>query len=168
MAGNDGDGGDESMVAAWAEQVHWDMFRIASAVRRREYAQASEKSELTLTQCSILYALRAGPIRLGDLATHEGVRAPTMTIAISRLEGLGMVTRRRDPGDKRLLWIEATPKGLHAQRMAVARTVDEILAVFSADELRLLHEALGPLERLAMVAERVRVDDDAPVTSDAT
>jgi DNA-binding MarR family transcriptional regulator len=150
----DSDDMDACRFADLAEHVHWTMFRIAAAIRRREYADASD-DDLTLTQCSIIYVLRRdGATRLSDLAAHEGVRAPTMTIAISRLEKLGMVKRKRDPADKRVLWVEATTKGLVAQRNAVAQTVDGMRRTLSTAELRALQAAMEPLERLALAAER--------------
>ncbi|MCP9276905.1 MarR family winged helix-turn-helix transcriptional regulator [Mycolicibacterium arenosum] len=144
---------DDSGVAELAESLHWQMFRIASAIRRREYAGTSE-SDLSLTQCSILYALRtAGPIRLSDLAAHEGVRAPTMTLAVSRLEKRGMVRRRRDPVDKRGLWVEATSEGIDAQRAAVSHLIAAMQSTLTVDELEALQVAMTPLERFAVVVE---------------
>ena len=146
------DPGDLSS-AELAEKLHWEMFRIASAIRRREYADSSD-SELSLTQCSILYTLRQhGRQRLTDLAAHEGVRAPTMAKAIGRLELLGFVKRERDVADKRNHWVEATPLGKSAQREAVAQTVDGMQAMLSEDELQALRVAMKPLGLLADVLE---------------
>jgi DNA-binding MarR family transcriptional regulator len=146
----DVDGSADPELAELAESVHWSMFRIASAFRRREYARIPD--DLTMTQCSILYALReGGRTRLTDLAAKEGVRAPTMTMAITRLESLGLVRRQRDEADGRVLWIEATSQGVDAQRAAVAQTVDGILTMLNEAELQALRAALQPLKRLATV-----------------
>jgi len=40
--------------------------------------------------------LDRGPIRMTDLAAHERVRTPTTTVAIRRLEKIGLVKRSRD------------------------------------------------------------------------
>jgi DNA-binding MarR family transcriptional regulator len=143
---------DSVLAVEMAEQLHWQVFRIASAIRRREYAGVPE-GELSMTQCSILYALGRGPTRLGELASREGVSAPTMTTAISRLEKLGMVERRRDPLDKRGLWIEATSAGNAARRTAIEQTLSQIKESLSTEEVQSLVAALGPLERLAAAIE---------------
>jgi DNA-binding MarR family transcriptional regulator len=150
------DSGDDLDVAVLAEKLHWNLFRITSAMRRREYFPDDEQ-ELTLTQYSVLYALREdGRCRITDLAAHEGVRAPTMTRTITRLESRGMVTRSRDFSDKRIIWIEATPRGLRALQTAIAETVGGIGAILSITDLQTLQAALPPLERIAsVVADRV-------------
>ena len=63
-----------------------------------------------------------GPIRMTDLAAHERVRTPTTTVAIRRLEKLGLVKRSRDPSDLRAVLVDITPKGL-SQR-AIPRSSD--------------------------------------------
>jgi DNA-binding MarR family transcriptional regulator len=144
---------DAASGTEMAEKLHWHMFRIASAIRRREYAGVPE-GELSLTQCSILYALgERGPTRLGELASREGVSAPTMTSAISRLEKLGMVRRRRDRIDKRGLWIEATDAGHMARQSAIGQTLSQIQQSLSIEEMQGLLAALGPLGRLAAAIE---------------
>ncbi|MGA8113623.1 MAG: MarR family transcriptional regulator, partial [Actinocatenispora sp.] len=42
-----------------------------------------------------------GPLRPGDLAGREGVRAPTMTRVVAALEAAGYVVREADPADGR-------------------------------------------------------------------
>ncbi|HEY3709646.1 MAG TPA: MarR family transcriptional regulator [Amycolatopsis sp.] len=74
---------------------------------RRETPQA-----LTLTQGSVLAELvGGGPSRMSRLARLEGVRMPSMTDVVGRLERLGMVSRRPDPDDGRAVLVEATGEG---------------------------------------------------------
>ena len=62
--------------------------------------------DLTLAQLSILVTLLdKGPIRMTDLAAHERVRTPTTTVAIRRLEKVGLVKRSRDPSDLRAVLV---------------------------------------------------------------
>ena len=56
-----------------------------------------------------------------DLAAHERVRTPTTTVAIRRLEKLGLVKRSRDPSDLRAVLVEVTPRGLVQHREAWPR-----------------------------------------------
>ncbi|CQD03083.1 transcriptional regulatory protein [Mycolicibacterium conceptionense] len=46
-----------------------------------------------------------------ELAARERVRTPTTTVAIRRLEKLGLVKRSRDPSDLRAVLVEVTPRG---------------------------------------------------------
>ena len=55
-----------------------------------------------------------------ELAAHERVRTPTTTVAIRRLEKLGLVKRSRDPSDLRAVLVDITPKGLVQHRESLA------------------------------------------------
>ena len=97
---------------------------------RRGDANRGTAGDLTLAQLSILLTLlEQGPIRMTDLAAHERVRTPTTTVAIRRLEKLGLVKRSRDPSDLRAVLVDITPRGpgpapesLAARRAALAAT----------------------------------------------
>jgi DNA-binding MarR family transcriptional regulator len=87
-----------------------------------------------------------------ELAAHERVRTPTTTVAIRRLEKLGLVKRSRDPSDLRAVLVDITPKGLsqHRESLAARRAqLATLLAKLSPEDLETLTKALGPLERLA-------------------
>lgn len=133
-----------------AQQLHWQLFRIMSTMRRNEYDRTSGGS-LTLTQCSLLNLLTdRGRIRMTDLATAAQVAPPTMTRAVRRLADIGMCRRFRDPADHRIVWVEITSKGLDAQRDAIADMDEAISAALTPAEIDALHTALLPLERLAV------------------
>ena len=55
-----------------------------------------------------------------ELAAHERVRTPTTTVAIRRLEKLGLVKRSRDPSDLRAVLVDVTPRGLFQHRESLA------------------------------------------------
>ncbi len=87
-----------------------------------------------------------------ELAAHERVRTPTTTVAIRRLEKLGLVKRSRDPSDLRAVLVDITPKGLaqHREALAARRAqLAKLLAKLSPEDLETLTKALAPLERLA-------------------
>jgi DNA-binding MarR family transcriptional regulator len=136
-----------------AERLHWSMFRIAATFRRREYARING-GDLTLTQCSILYRLREhAPLRVTDLASLEGVTTATMTMAVGRLEELGMVTRQRDTTDRRLIWIDLTRAGRAAPRAAVTDVMSAMRDTMTAEDLAALSAAIGPLQALARLGD---------------
>ena len=132
-----------------AEQVHRELFRIVTTLRRQEHDQFST-GELTLTQCSVLYHLREmRRARVTDLAAREHVTMTTMAKAVRRLQELGMVRRQRDLSDYRTNWIEITTKGAQTQRAAVVGLSEAMVNELSPEEISALQTALGPLKRLS-------------------
>jgi hypothetical protein len=133
-----------------------DLQRVLSklfTVLRRGDANRGSRPDLTLAQLSILLTLLdCGPIRMTELAARERVRTPTTTVAIRRLEKLGLVKRSRDPSDMRAVLVEVTPEGLvqHRDALDTRRAhLASILAKLSDDERLNLTKALKPLEHLA-------------------
>jgi DNA-binding MarR family transcriptional regulator len=132
-----------------------DLQRVLSklvTVLRRSDNQTGTRPDLTLAQLSILLTLLdSGPIRMTELAARERVRTPTTTVAIRRMEKLGLVKRSRDPSDMRAVLVEVTPEGLvqHGEALASRRAyLAAVLTRLNDEERKDLHRALKPLERL--------------------
>ena len=72
----------------------------------------------------IALVAQAGPdgARIGELATHLGVREPTVTATVDRAEADGHVTRVRDESDARVVRVRITPAG----RDLVGRLLPEV------------------------------------------
>src|SRR5258707_15391294 len=88
----------------------------------------------------------------GESAALERVCAPNITLAIRRLETLGLVKRSRDPADLRLVLVGITPKGLALHHESLANrhaSAVTLLSQLSQADLDSLTKALAPLERLA-------------------
>lgn len=137
-----------------------DLQRVLSKlfnVLRRGDGQRGAGPDLTLAQLSILLTLLdTGPIRMTELAARERVRTPTTTVAIRRLEKLGLVKRSRDTTDMRAVLVEVTPEGLvqHREALETRRTfLASMLARLSDAERTSLIQALLPLERLAAAGD---------------
>ncbi len=109
--------------------------------------------DLTLAQLSILMALQeCGPMRMTALASNQRVRTPTVTVAIRRLEKLGLVERSDDPTDLRAVVVAITPHGHAMRRNALATRHTQLAAMLttlSPEDRASLKEALSPLEHLA-------------------
>ena len=132
-----------------------DLYRVLSRlslVQRRGDVNRVVTGDLSQTQLSILYVLLdQGPTRMIDLASHERVRAPTITVTIHRLEKLGLVQRSGDACDKRAVLVDITPKGLAVLRESLINRRAAgvaILSKLSQSDLETLTMALAPLERL--------------------
>lgn len=146
----------DPQVTELAGELQRVLSKVFSVLRRGDTHKGTA-GELTLAQLSILLTLLdQGPIRMTELAARERVRTPTTTVAIRRLEKLGLVKRSRDPSDLRAVLVEVTPRGLVQHRESLAARRADLaarLANLSADDLATLATALAPLERLAGQSE---------------
>ncbi len=146
----------EPQVTELAGELQQVLSKLFSVLRRGD-ATRGTAGDLTLAQLSILLTLLdQGPIRMTELAAHERVRTPTTTVAIRRLEKLGLVKRSRDPSDLRAVLVDVTPRGLVQHREATATRRAALAALLSKlrdDERETLTAALAPLARLAEQVE---------------
>jgi len=95
-----------------------------------------------------LKAQRHGAQR--ELAEAVGIEGPTLTHHLNRMEADGLVTRTRDPQNRRVHQVELTEAGDAAfhHLLGTVRSFDARLrAGFTADELTSLGEMLGRLRR---------------------
>lgn len=151
----------EPQVTELAGELQQVLSKMFSVLRRGDTNRATPEggADLTLAQLSILLTLLdQGPIRMTELAAHERVRTPTTTVAIRRLEKLGLVKRSRDPSDLRAVLVDVTPRGLVQHREAVATRrarLAGMLTKLSDDERSALARALEPLAHLAEQATDV-------------
>jgi DNA-binding MarR family transcriptional regulator len=70
---------------------------------------------------TVLVIHDAGPLTPSGLATAIGTPRSTLSRAVSRLEALGLVSRRHDDADQRRVFIDVTAKG--RRRVARARAL---------------------------------------------
>ncbi|MGE0028475.1 MAG: MarR family winged helix-turn-helix transcriptional regulator [Thermoleophilia bacterium] len=109
-----------------------------------------------------------GPMAQAALA--EGLRLdPSNVVALlNDLESRGLVTRRRDPEDRRRHIVELSEGGVGALDRAeagLAAVEDRLFGALSGDERRTLHELLlrASGDRLPDCAEAAEVDEEGPV-----
>jgi DNA-binding MarR family transcriptional regulator len=141
----------EAQVSELAGELQRVLSKVLSVMRHT--GRTATSGDLTLAQLSILLTLLdQGPMRMTELAAHERVRTPTTTVAIRRLEKLGLVKRDRDPSDLRAVLVDITPQGLeqHQEALTSRRAhLASLLTKLSEEELDALAKALAPLERIA-------------------
>lgn len=106
---------------------------------------------ITPAQMSILTVLAGGSARMGALAQELGVRLPTVTGLVDRLERQGAVERGPDPDDRRVVRVAITPEG-RALRASVGEVRGERLArrlaALPEEDREALEAALPVLDRL--------------------
>ena len=108
---------------------------------------------LSLTAAATLATLeRSGPQRLTALAAAEGVTQPAMTQLIARLADAGLVVRRPDPDDGRVVHVQITEAGrtvVASRRTARAERLESLLATLSPADQEALAAALPAINALA-------------------
>lgn len=129
-----------------AEHLRLSVTRLARRMRQQGGVDASP------TQLSALASIeRNGPITLGDLAAAERVQPPTITGAVGRLEHQGLVVRRPDRADKRVVRVVITAAGrrlLARNRSIRTAFLARRLDTLDASERATLADAAVLLERL--------------------
>jgi DNA-binding MarR family transcriptional regulator len=95
--------------------------------------------------------VRSGPLRLSELAAEEGINPTMLSRILGHLENAGLVARRPDEADARVVHLSATATGraLH-EEMRNERTdaLFDALGQLSVDQRKVIFEALPALEIL--------------------
>jgi DNA-binding MarR family transcriptional regulator len=145
-----------------AERLRLAVTRLARRLRQQSEVDASP------TQLSALSTIEhRGPITLGELAAAERVQPPTITAAVGRLEIQGLVRRRTDENDRRVVWVEITGAGRKVQsrnRSRRAAYLAKRLRALTPEERATLSEATVILDRLLEPDEQAEVSARAAGT----
>ena len=126
------------------------LFGLATvAIRRRPRT-------ISLTAASVLSTLeRTGPRRLTDLAVSEEVTQPSMTALVTQLADQGLVERRRDPADARVVLVAITDSGdrrLRDLRAEGASTLTDLIDKLDERDAAALRDAVPAIRRLVELA----------------
>ncbi|MBZ5582151.1 MAG: MarR family transcriptional regulator [Acidobacteriia bacterium] len=94
------------------EAAYLDLLRTSEALSRRP-AQALKAEDLSLTQYNVLRILRGAPdgLTCGEIANRMITRDPDITRLLDRLEKRGLISRRRDAKDRRMVATRITGEG---------------------------------------------------------
>jgi len=136
-----------------------DVFTLADQLRpvllqlHRSMRSEEQISGLSSTQTCLLNAIQRNPgIGLGELASREHLRSPTLVAHIDKLEAMGYVERaRNDPDDRRRVDLRITEAGTSTLQMLRERRTNWLAArleTLSPYERVKLATAIEPLQRL--------------------
>ena len=122
--------------------------RSITQVRLHERLLRLAGVRLDRAGASLLFKLsaQADALRVTDLAEILGVDTPTVTRKVQQLERDGMVTRHRDPDDRRASRIGLTPAGrrtIERVRRARRAWLEQLLQEWGDDDLYALAHLLG-------------------------
>jgi DNA-binding MarR family transcriptional regulator len=132
-----------------------NLFRSSTAIRRHMEANVLAPDRLSWTSFVALWVLWVwGDMEARDFAAAVGISRPTATGVMTTLERRGLVTRRKDARDGRLILVTLTPEGLalierlfprfNAQETAVASVLSTEQQSALASMLRALLRAVDP------------------------
>src|SRR5580698_9018631 len=130
------------------------LYRLASAAVRQQPRQISLTSASTLSTVE-----RTGPRRITDLAAIEGVTQPSMTALVTVLERAGLVERRQDLRDQRVVLVALTAAGadyLRSRRRAGAEAFARLIDKLPPDETAILLAAAPALQHLNELDDQQR------------
>lgn len=123
-----------------ADRLHSLAIHLLRRLRRED-----ELSGLTPPRLSALSVIVfGGPVTLGQLAKAEQVSAPTMTRLVAGMVRDGLVRRKPDSQDKRVVWIESTARGSRILQEGRRRRVTLLarqLAQLNRSQLAVINEA---------------------------
>lgn len=107
--------------------------------------------ELSAAQLSTLKMLLGEGQRVGEIARNLGVRVPSATEQIIKLERAGLARREPDPADSRAVRVILTPEGRAAVDAANKRrnqVMAEILSTLTDQDRKALAEALPVIDKI--------------------
>ena len=126
--------------------------RVAVARLARQLRQEGAQEDATPSQLAALATLyHRSPITLGELATIERVKPPTLTRVVAALEEKGFVRREHNASDGRLVHVTITDAGKKAHEDYQQRRdawMARKLADLTKEERDVLAKAAPILERI--------------------
>jgi DNA-binding MarR family transcriptional regulator len=133
-----------------ADRLHSAAIHLLRRVRRTDALTG-----IPAAQLSALSVLMGGPRTLGEMATAEQVRPPTMSTLVRDMERAGLVRRSGDADDARVVRLEMTPKG----RRVLAKGRELRIAGIERRIRRLRPEEAGTVADAVAIVERMLKDD---------
>ena len=136
---------------AIADRLHSATIHLLRRLRRTDEATGLSPARLSALSVVVF----AGARTLGELASIEQVRPPTMTHLVKGLEHQGLVKRESDDDDRRVARIRATDEGrqlLERGRQLRLKGLTERIRHLNAPDVAALEAAIPIIERLS--AER--------------
>ncbi len=128
-------------------QHYRDMLRHALYFVRSMDAEGS----LSVGHLSTLNMLADGPLRVSAIARNAGIRVPSATEQVIKLETAGLVQRTADPADARVVLVRLTDQGRSRRAEANASrnaTMAQALETLTSDERSAILKAIPAIAKL--------------------
>lgn len=130
-----------------AENIPLQMlFHQVSHMHKHYFMQLLQRMSLKPGQAGILFVLnRYGELSQRELADRIGVKPPSVTVALQKMEKNEYITKRADERDQRIIRIGITEKGkdcVENMSRLVEQTEDILFRSMSSEEVMLLRRLL--------------------------
>lgn len=109
------------------------------------------EGELSIGHVSTLNMISAEPMRVGAIARNAGIRVPSATEQVIKLEAAGLVERIADPTDARVVLVRLTAKGRVQLQQANTRrnaSMAKALETLSSEERQAIDLAIPAIAKL--------------------
>jgi DNA-binding MarR family transcriptional regulator len=140
------------MPVTLTEQQRTATAEALDEVTRFVFRQLETLRHISFSAVATLSTLdSSGPCRLTELAGREGISQPSMTTMVSRLERQGLVERRRDPSDGRIVLVAVTGAGqdmLRRRRTERVTFLSSLIGALDPAEQRALADAAAALRHM--------------------
>ncbi|MCE5169461.1 MarR family transcriptional regulator [Paenibacillus profundus] len=134
----------------------------------KEYKNVMDEAlapSLTESQLTVLeWVTEYGKVKPSDLLPHLATTPAAITTLMDRMEKNALIVRERDQGDRRIVWIQATPFGEQEMRRGIATRESywtDILHRISTHNQQLLILLLGKLANAPQPQPQVNTTRDA-------
>jgi len=132
---------------AAADRLHSAAIHLLRRVRLQDTASGVGPAQLSALSVLVF----AGPKTLGDLATAEQVKPPTMSRIVAGLKRSRLIQISADPHDARRIHIRPTDKGTRLLQQERQRRIEYLaahLGSLSQDELAQVRDVADILEKV--------------------
>ena len=139
--------------------VLYTLPRITERLRLRFWEALPSDVQVTEHQLRLLRQMDdVDPVMVGELAEYLGVTMSTMSLNLKRLEVAGLITRSRDPADRRVMNVLLTAEGRAIRDAAPPLDPARVDAVLMSMRPEERDRALNGLRILAEATSRLEAD----------
>lgn len=137
-----------------------ETLRQANTVIYKRGRSILASMEVSSPQFNALLELQEfGPLTMGELCKHLFMACSTATDLADRMERMGLVERKRDDKDRRVVRMHLLAKGVEVVNTVIAerqRFIGEVLQAYTEEEYTQLYSSLKLLvERMDGVDKRI-------------
>lgn len=152
-----------------AQEAYLNMVRTSTALQA-DFERLLKKHGLSHSTYNALRILRGATVgadapgrrACNEIGEHLVSRVPDVTRLVDRLESLGLAERVRDQGDRRVVFVKVTRKGL----ALLAKLDEPVLALHRSQLRHMSAEQLVQLSQLLVLA-RAHAGQDESLPSGA-
>ena len=135
-----------------AERVARSLIQVIPLLHHRIISRVKEISGMQIAGFKVLGVLvRQGTLPISEVGKKLYISKPYMTRLVDDLIAENLVERLPDPGDRRVIRLRVTPKGVQKLTEMGDLFKDDVkllIATLPDDDVRILDESLGNLTRI--------------------